>query len=783
MNGYSAIALRLEGTAAWWVLSTPGCPEVLDPDGAGFPEIRPGVKGHAAVVATTERVPIELEENADGLMIRLLETRRYEWEVIGADDADVSSSLEALPGRHWNKRRVKTLSGAFTVVNHLGMADFRITVGGRQYRFVLEITSAKLDYHTEFRQITEDIADFCQQLLMNWDGPTSLKFTNDPEEAARLALEKFLFLRAHLPPERLEGLLEAIRRRPSSRLEREASWSPPCAAGSLDWLRSPLVMARDWQRSSSGGRPLPGQVLDVRKEDSVDTQANRFLKFALTEFRELCREVLEKHPNAHSVVHEARELAVCLDAVLARPFFRQLGPLTRLPLDNPTLQRRDGYREILRAWLLGQAASVLAWDQDEDAYGGPTRNVATLYEYWVFLQLHQILDEMVEVSRDADDPKPSDDADQFLEMKDGELHIHLKRGKKTCAPFTITLGSGMVLRLHLYYERTFQIQRGATEPSSYSRQFKPDYTLAIFPARFANEQSASVEGKTAYIHFDAKYRAESMKMIFGDLLKDEELDVEKQEAKASSTYQRGDLLKMHTYNDAVRQTAGSYVLYPGSDTETKLNKFHEIVPGVGAFVLKPGKDEYKAELKRFLLDVFQHQADQFTQYRYVSDVIHATVQETPAVHGDQPTWRPSAICVLAYLKAGVRDLCREKRLVYSRALKDDEERSPIRIQLGNMAGAVLCPYEGGRTGEKRTLPWLAPILSCEMLSREQLRRILRTEGWPEDLMPTSASAYLLFRLDHVSKVPRRVVTTLTPAGSYQVVSLMLSELDSCPAVN
>jgi hypothetical protein len=400
----------------------------------------------------------------------------------------------------------------------------------------------------------------------------------------------------------------------------------------------------------------------------------------------------------------------------------------------------------------------------------------------VFLQLHQILDEMVEVSRDADDPKPADDADPFLEMKDGELHIHLKRGKKTCAPFTVTLASGMVLRLHLYYEWTFQIQRGATEPASYSRQFKPDYTLAIFPARFPSEQAASVEGKTAYIHFDAKYRAESMKMIFGELLKDEELDLEKQEAKASSTYQRGDLLKMHTYNDAVRQTAGSYVLYPGSDTETKLNKFHEIVPGVGAFVLKPGKDEYRAELKRFLLDVFQHQADQFTQYRYFSDVTHATVQETPAVHGGLSTWRPSAICVLAYLKAEVRGLCKEKRLVYSRALKDDEERSPIRIQLGNMAGAVLCPYEGGRTGEKKTLEWLAPILSCEMLSREQLCRILRTEGWPEDLMPTSASAYLLFRLDHPSKVPRRVVNGLTPTGSYQVVSLMLSELDACPVV-
>ena len=783
MNGYSAIALRLEGSAAWWVLSTPGCPEALDPDGAAFPEIRPGVKAHTVDPSATGRVPIEMTESADGHLIRLLETRRYEWEVIGAEDAEVYSSLEALPRRQWSKRRVKTLSGAFTVVNHLGMADFRITVGGCEHRFALEITPAKLDYHTEFRQITEDIADFCQQLLLNWDAPTSLKFTNDPEEAAKLTLEKFLFLRSHLPPERLEELLEVIKRRPNSRLVREAAWSPTSAAGSPDWLRNPVVMAREWQRLSCGGRPIPGQVLDVRKEDSVDTPANRFLKFALTEFRDLCREVIEKHPNALSVLHEARELAVCLDAVLARPFFRQLGQLTRLPLDNPTLQRRDGYREILRAWLLAQAASALAWDQDEEAYGGPTRNVATLYEYWVFLQIHQILDEIVGVTRDADNPRPADDADPFLEMKDGELHIHLKRGKKTCAPFTITLASGMVLRLHLYYERTFQIQRGATEPSSYSRQFKPDYTLAIFPARFQNEQDASEQGKIAYIHFDAKYRAESMKMIFGDLLKDEELDLEKQEGKASATYQRGDLLKMHTYNDAVRQTAGSYVLYPGSDTETKLNKFHEIVPGVGAFVLKPGKDEYKAELKKFLLDVFQHQADQFTQYRYFSDVIHATVQETPATYGGLSTWRPSAICVLAFLTAEVRDLCREKRLVYSRALKDDEERSPIRIQLGNLAGAVLCPYEGGITAEKKTLPWLAPILSCEMLSREQLCSVLRSEGWPETLMPTSASAYLLFRLDLDSRVARRLVTSLTPTRSYQVVSRTLGELDACPAVS
>jgi predicted component of viral defense system (DUF524 family) len=780
MNGYSAIALRLEGSAAWWVLSAPGCPEALDPhDDVAFPEIRTGVKAHLATGDATQRVPIELAETTDGLLIRLLETRRYEWDVIGAEDAEISSSLESLPRQQWSKRRVdKRLSGAFTVVNHLGMADFRITTGGREQRFALEVTSSKLEYHTEFRQITEDIADFCQQLLLNWDGPTSLKFTSDPEAAARLTLEKFLFLRSHLPPERLEELLEVIQRRPNSRLVREVSWSPTSAAGSPDWLRNPAMMARDWQYQASGGGPIPRQVLDVRKEDTVDTPANRFLKFALMEFRDLSREVLEKHPGALSLAHEARELAASLDAVLARPFFRHPGPLTRLPLDNPTLQRRDGYREILRAWLLTQAASVLAWDQNEESYGGPTRNVATLYEYWVFLQIHQILDEMECVTRDADNPKPAEDADPFLEVKDGELHIHLKRGKKTCAPFTVRLGTGVVLRLHLYYERVFQLETEATGASSYSRQFKPDYTLAVFPAVYANEAAASKEGKIAYLHFDAKYRAENLKMIFGDDAPD--LDEEKDDGKSTATYKRGDLLKMHTYNDAVRQTAGSYVLYPGADTEKRIQKFHEILPGVGAFVLKPGRSECRDGLKSFLMDVFRHQADQFTQYRHLTDVTHATVGEKPVEYAGGKTNRPGATCVLIYAPSIKSGLFHDKQLAFCRALRDDN--SPVRIQIGNLAGAVICGYTGGHTGEKKSLPWVAPISSCEMLSRDALKAILRTIEWPKAELPTSGSAYLLFRLGAPSLSLQRKVTHLTPRGSYQAISCTLQQLNSCQMV-
>lgn len=782
MNSYSAIAFRLEGDT-WWVLSTPGCPEALNPEADDFPEVRGGLKGHVVEGDGIRPPPIVLDETTDGgTVIRLLETQRYDWDVTGTGEVTVSSTLETLPGRQWSLRRVKTLTGSFAVVNHLGMADFRLMAGGKEYTFALEIVSRKLDYHTEFRRITEDIADFCQQLLLNWDAPTSLNFGIDPEQAARLMLEQFLFLRSHLEPERLGEILESIQRRPNSLLRREAHWTPAACAGSRDWLRNPVGMARDWRRTAPSTRPVPAQVLDIRKEDSVDTAPNRFIKFALVQFRDLCREVVEKHPGALSLVREAVDLGAALDAALARPFFRELGTLTRLPLDSPTLQKRDGYRDILRAWLLTQAASALCWDCDEESYHGPTRNVATLYEYWIFLQLHQILDELPGVSRDEDNPKPSADAERFLEMKNGELVINLKRGKKTCAPFTIMLETGMVLRLHLYYERTFQMDSGATEATSYSRQFKPDYTLAIFPKRFETEPVAAAEGKIAYVHFDAKYRAENMKMIFGEMLGDEEVDSDKLENKATSTYQRGDLLKMHTYNDAVRQTAGSYVLYPGSDTETRMDKFHEIVPGVGAFILKPGNEECRTALKEFLMEVFRHQASQFTQYRHFSDVLHATVREEPREYGGVKTFRPEASCVMVYVKEVVRDLSRSKRLVYCRVLKDDESRTPIRIKLGNLSGSILCPYQGSRTGEKTSLPWLAPIVSCEMMSREQLCRILTNEGWPPQLMPSSASAYLLFRLDEPSAAPSRRITGLTPRGSYEAVSKTLRELDACPAM-
>ena len=42
--------------------------------------------------------------------------------------------------------------------------------------------------------------------------------------------------------------------------------------------------------------------------------------------------------------------------------------------------------------------------------------------------------------------------------------------------------------------------------------------------------------------------------------------------------------------DAIRRTAGAYVLYPGAQNQN-WQGFHEIIPGLGAFAIRPSYDE------------------------------------------------------------------------------------------------------------------------------------------------------------------------------------------------
>jgi hypothetical protein len=91
---------------------------------------------------------------------------------------------------------------------------------------------------------------------------------------------------------------------------------------------------------------------------------------------------------------------------------------------------------------------------------------------------------------------------------------------------------------------------------------------------------------------------------------------EEEAADSKGRPKRTDLLKMHAYRDAIRRTAGAYVIYPG-DMEEKLRQYHEILPGLGAFAMLPsvaGEAVGTGPLRQFIEDVLLHVASQITQH-------------------------------------------------------------------------------------------------------------------------------------------------------------------------
>jgi len=142
---------------------------------------------------------------------------------------------------------------------------------------------------------------------------------------------------------------------------------------------------------------------------------------------------------------------------------------------------------------------------------------------------------------------------------------------------------------------------------------RPDFTLSFWPTELTEDEAERTE-LIVHIHFDAKYRVESLLSLFG-AENATELDAESKASRSNARPKRSDLLKMHAYRDAIRRTEGAYVLYPGPMSgDHSWVEFHEILPGLGAFSIRPGNERgAKQSLSRFLRDILMHVIDPTTR--------------------------------------------------------------------------------------------------------------------------------------------------------------------------
>jgi predicted component of viral defense system (DUF524 family) len=522
--------------------------------------------------------------------------------------------------------KIDKSSGRLSPNIYVGTLILEVFRDGREenYKVKLEVVSVKTTYREDYRVMLGEITEKCTDLLMQHNSPVIQNFEPDFEKDPKTIYQQFAFLKSIIDSEEFNDSIMKIISSPITQWKEIESEKD---IRSLKRVNNKILR----QISSSMNRTnlpsghyltnliptIPTRVKLNEKSETVDTPENRFIKYVLFSFLALCSSIRIKLSEDSREKKDAINTEEVLEQYLSHSIFKEISTPDTLPLNSPVLQKKEGYREILKVWLMFNLAAKLIWSGGEDIYEAGKRDVAVLYEYWLFFKLLDIIKAVFNI-----DPKS---IDNLITKTDDGLGLKLKQGNHIAVK-GIYEGAFRKFNVEFSYNRTFSGEMNYPQGGSWTKNMRPDYTLTIWPHEIEHQAEAEKEELIVHIHFDAKYKIENLCSIFDN---DINLDEEKSDQNKGK-YKRADLLKMHSYKDAIRRTGGAYILYPGNVTINKFG-FHEIIPGLGAFPLRPSKtDTGEAELKRFLNDVLFHFMNRISQREKAA-------YQTYEIHSEKPS--------------------------------------------------------------------------------------------------------------------------------------------------
>jgi predicted component of viral defense system (DUF524 family) len=530
---------------------------------------------------------------------------------------------------------------------HLGVIAPNIYVGAlffeifkedkpdQVYKIKLEVQSVKSEYRTDYRYMLESITERCTDLIMQIDSPITQHFETDFNKNPETLYQRFTFVKSLLDSQEFEEALQKIVSNPTTKWEEEYEVTDIRSIRRFNQKNIKDLVAKSnrielssdhFLNTSYGLSSIPTKIDSTRKTESIDTSENRFIKHALEEFLFFCENCEWKFEKYSTAKFESGLLVTKISALLNQSFFKQVSRPTSIKLNSPVLQRKSGYREVLNAWLKFALAAKLIWHGGDNVYDAGKKDIATLYEYWLFFTLLDLLKEVFEI-----EPKR---IAELIQYDKGQLSLSLRQGT-AIAMKGVYKSPSRNLNIQFSYNRSFGGGKTFPNSGSYTTTLRPDYTLSIWPEEIKEDKDAERTELITHIHFDAKYKVKNFYTLVttsigevlnpkeeDDLLKDEMEEVKK------GTFKNQDLLKMHAYKDAIRRTGGAYVLYPGEGKNDPFRGFHELIPGLGAFVIKPNKDDKdKEHLKTFIKKVVANFIDRASQREHIAVKIYEIHKE------------------------------------------------------------------------------------------------------------------------------------------------------------
>lgn len=499
------------------------------------------------------------------------------WVEFGAhvSKAQFGSMLQADNDRF--SFRGHTLAGFINYGNEIGKSELQLVynIGKEQRHFLLgyEVLSTKLNYHEHWKKIIEDIEAEYRMLSLDYMKRTFHGFSPDTKGETPELVWWSIFSGEQ---EKFVKACRSIIERPRRRLR-----------GYEVYLRSDKLkrVPTNIENELAEHRKEQGHLYRVEEHvQSNDTQENRFLKYALGQITakyEMLKKRIEAIKNASATMkHEMDIMQKTLRHLQKNPFFRTVGRFKGLTQESLVLQRATGYSQVYRTWNLLRRAYSL----NDGMYRLQSKDIATLYEIWCFIEVSHIVREQLGINVDVDHRNR-------MEMN-GLFTWELGKGEHSRILFR---KDGVELA-----ELVYNPKHTDKENDSISMEHlvvptvaqKPDIVLQL------TKDDIDKNMKMTYL-FDAKYRINDRTSEGVDTPPDDAIN------------------QMHRYRDAIyykdnqkadgklkKEVIGGYILFPGDGqkADVELANFYKTISevNIGAFPLRPKDEENRQLLVDFI---------------------------------------------------------------------------------------------------------------------------------------------------------------------------------------
>lgn len=367
----------------------------------------------------------------------------------------------------------------------------------------LEVQSIKSGYRDDYRNMLNYITEKCTDLLLQVDSPVSQYFEVDYTKNPQTLYQRFKFIKSIIVTDEFTEAIHRIATSPKTK------WTETTEEREIRNARRLLnpnireILKRSNRKAipqnhylkEYGFETIPERITSIRKIDSLDTPENRFIKHALETFLKFCTDINNKAQEfkLKKLEYESELLVRHLESFLHNNIFNEISRPMTLVLNSPVLQRKEGYREVFRVWLMFDLAAKLIWTGGDDIYSGGKKDVAILYEYWLFFKLLDLLQSIYGI-----DPR---DISELIEITPDGLNLRIKQGKFTALQGIYNSGSRK-LKIRFNYNRSFSGRKDYPDAGSWTTTLRPDYTLSIWPYGIS-ETEAEKQELIVHVHFDA----------------------------------------------------------------------------------------------------------------------------------------------------------------------------------------------------------------------------------------------------------------------------------------